>query len=252
MPFFHSSHNHPLQRLSGRPFVGTSGWTCPTTRTTRSAACSLSWRTSKATSDPSAQQGPGPLSLPTLPTVILLPLFLHCQLRRYVDEKLRAWTFNRSGKARQYVSKMWAKGVPKAPRPDFCTLQARSTSPLPPRSATHTNSTSPPRRCCCSFGRGRAECRRKQGQITQCAAASRASCACRARGAGMQVRYNQICRSFVAHKRLRSVRCCSECSAAEGRRAWAGAHYTHLPFPSSLISACGSKKSLCTLGRWEL
>ena len=76
MPFFHSSHNHPLQRLSGRPFVGTSGWTCPTTRTTRSAACSLSWRTSKATSDPSAQQGPGPLSLPTLPTVILLPLFL--------------------------------------------------------------------------------------------------------------------------------------------------------------------------------
>ena len=44
----------------------------------------------------------------------------------FVDDKLRAWTFTRSGKARQYVSTMWANGVPKPTRTDLCSLQFRT------------------------------------------------------------------------------------------------------------------------------
>ena len=44
----------------------------------------------------------------------------------YQDDKLRMWTYTRSGRARQYVSKMWADGVPKHSRPWLCSLQFRS------------------------------------------------------------------------------------------------------------------------------
>ena len=58
--------------------------------------------------------------------------------REYVDDKLRAWTFTRSGKARQYVSKMWANGVPKPTRPDLCSLQFRTrSSDMPPEAGAN-------------------------------------------------------------------------------------------------------------------
>ena len=158
-------------------------------RTTRSAHCCLSWLMNKAMSASSTQQ----VSVPCHSAYSQFVKRFNC-MRRYVDEKLRAWTFNRSGKARQYVSKMWAKGVPKASRPDLCTLQVRSTSPLPTHPPIQLNRCAS--HCCSSFGRGRAGCRRKQGRITKCAAGSRANCGCRERDAGMRVSHNQMYRSF--------------------------------------------------------
>ena len=62
----------------------------------------------------------------------------HEQGDEYVDDKLRAWTFTRSGKARQYVSKMWANGVPKPTRPDLCSLQFRTrSSGMPPEAGAN-------------------------------------------------------------------------------------------------------------------
>ena len=44
----------------------------------------------------------------------------------FVDDKLRAWTFTRSGKTRQDIRIIWADGVPKPARQDLCSLQFRT------------------------------------------------------------------------------------------------------------------------------